>query len=59
MAHLSPELIGKITYINGRKCLEYTLVTEDLIDVGVKSGHTEYLHPFISDHRGVYCDGDI
>ena len=56
VAHLSPALKSQSTYINGQKRLDYILVSEDLILEGMQAGHTDFLHPFVSDHRGVYWD---
>ena len=56
VAHFSPELTDQSTYINGKKRLDYILVSEDLLGAGNRAGHTDFFHPFISDHRGVYWD---
>ena len=53
VAHLAPELKGQSTYINGKKRLDYILVSEEILEAGNKAGHTDFLQPFTSDHRGV------
>ena len=58
----SPQIKDQSTYINGTKRLDYILVSEDLLSSGNSAGHTDFSHPFISDHRGVYWDvavGDL
>ena len=52
----SPHLAEQSTYRNGRKRIDYILVTEDLLALSTRSGHTPYDTPFISDHRGVFWD---
>ena len=54
VAHFSAALTSQSTYINGQKRLDYILVSEDLIMEGRHAGHTAFLHPFVSDHRGVF-----
>ena len=56
VAHFSPNLKEPSTYINGKKILDYILVTEELLAAGTRAGHTEFMRPFISDHCGVYFD---
>ena len=40
VAHFSPNLKEQSTYINGRKRLDYILVTEELLAAGTRAGHT-------------------
>ena len=56
VAHFSPNIKGQSTYNNGKKILDYILVTEELLAAGTRVGHTAFMQPFISDHRGVYFD---
>ena len=52
VAHLAPELKGQSTYTNGKKRLDYILVSEEILEAGTKARHTYFLQLFISDHRG-------
>ena len=54
--HHAPYLENQSTYINGKKRIDYILVSEDLLAFSEGAGHTSYDIPFISDHRGVYWD---
>ena len=56
VAHHSPHLATQSTYRNGRKQIDYILISEDLLTSGTRAGHTPYDTPFISNHRGVYWD---
>lgn len=54
--HYSPELINQITYVNGRKRIDYILVSEYIHIPSIGSGHTPYGPPLhIRSHR-VYWD---
>jgi len=56
VAHHSPEANNQSTFVNGKKRLDYILVSEDILFPSIGAGHTPYGSPYISDHRGVYWD---
>ena len=52
VAHLAPELKGQSTYTNGKKRLDYILVSEELLEAGTKAGHTARIIA-IGTHSGM------
>ena len=56
VGYYSPELMEQSIYIDGQKRPNYIFVSEDLLGSVNSAGHTAFLQPFISDHRGVYWD---
>ena len=50
VAHLAPEVKGQSTYTNGKKRLDYILVSEEILEARTKAGHTDFLQPFSDIH---------
>ena len=49
----SLELINQNSHIDGRKKIEYILVSEDISHPSVGARHASFGHPFTSDYRGI------
>jgi hypothetical protein len=44
------------THLNGSKCIDYMLVTRNVMPFISRIGYTKFHELYNTDHRGIYCD---